>query len=87
LIKTFRDLNIDRPVPSLWPQFKGLTNVPVLVIRGELSDLLSAETVVKMGTMHPRLETIAVAGQGHSPDLGTAGLPERIAEFLSRIGH
>jgi pimeloyl-ACP methyl ester carboxylesterase len=87
LINTFRDLDIDRPVPSLWPQFKGLTKVPVLVIRGELSDLLSTEAVARMDAMHPRLETITVPGQGHAPDLGTAGLPERIAEFISRIGH
>jgi pimeloyl-ACP methyl ester carboxylesterase len=85
LLNTFRDLNIDRPVPSLWPQFKGLAKIPVLVIRGELSDLLSAETVARMDVVHPRMETITVPGQGHAPDLGTAGLPQRIAEFLDRV--
>jgi pimeloyl-ACP methyl ester carboxylesterase len=41
----------------------------VLVIRGEYSDLLTAETVVQMQVRHPRLKALTVAGQGHAPSL------------------
>jgi pimeloyl-ACP methyl ester carboxylesterase len=87
LSRTFRDLSVDSPMPSFWPQFEGLSRVPVLVIRGENSDLLSAETVARMDARHPRLETITVHGQGHAPDLGTARLPERIGDFIAHTSH
>ncbi len=85
LMKTLTSINLDNPLPSLWPQFQGLTKVPLLLLRGENSDLLSAETAAKMQTMHPKMETFTVAQQGHAPDLGTEGLPARIAAFIDKV--
>ena len=82
LIKGLKAINLDAPLPSMWPQFAGLTNIPVMVIRGENSDLLSLETVEKMSQEHRGLKVLNVPDQGHAPDLGAIGVPERIAKFL-----
>ncbi|MFZ1816060.1 MAG: alpha/beta hydrolase [Rhizobiaceae bacterium] len=82
LLKTLLAINLDLPLPTLWPQFAGLRAIPVLAIRGEKSDLLSPETFARMASEQPLLEQITVARQGHAPDLGMAPLAERIDRFL-----
>ena len=84
LLKTVADLDLSQPLPSLWPQFQGLTGVPMLAIRGENSKLLSARTLEEMARRHPSIETITVEGQGHTPMLETGLLPARIKAFLDR---
>lgn len=73
---------MDGPVPTLWPQFRSLSNVPVLTIRGELSDLLSAETLAQMRLAHPRFENLTVPRQGHAPLLRDSVTQSAIAAFL-----
>jgi pimeloyl-ACP methyl ester carboxylesterase len=41
--------------------------VPILVIHGANSDILSSATVDAMKARHPNLEAIEVANQGHVP--------------------
>ncbi|MEO0729235.1 MAG: alpha/beta hydrolase [Pseudomonadota bacterium] len=53
--------------PELWPQFEAVTPIPVLTIRGENSDLLSAESVDRMARRHPRFRSHTVPGEGHAP--------------------
>ncbi|MBX3529869.1 MAG: alpha/beta hydrolase [Rhizobiaceae bacterium] len=87
LLNTVTGIDLNKPLPVLWPQFEGLYGVPMLAIRGENSMLLSAETFAEMGRRHPKIETVTVPGQGHAPFLETAGLPTRIAAFLERVDH
>lgn len=77
-------LDLDQPLPELWPAFAALHAVPVLVIRGEHSRLLSRETVKTMGEQHPALRAIEVAGQGHAPLLETGELPLEILALAAR---
>jgi pimeloyl-ACP methyl ester carboxylesterase len=84
LINIVTSVDLNKPLPELWPQFEGLRGVPLLAIRGENSKLFSAETLEEMARRHPRIETITVAGQGHAPLLETGALPARIAAFLER---
>jgi pimeloyl-ACP methyl ester carboxylesterase len=72
------------PTPELWPQFEALAHVPLLVLRGENSDLLSAKTLADMRTRHPRADTVTVRGQGHAPLLKDATTIHAVAEFLAR---
>jgi pimeloyl-ACP methyl ester carboxylesterase len=70
------DIDPSVPPPDLWAQFEALVKAaPVLVIRGENSDLLSRETVTAMRAKDKRVETIEIAGQGHAPliDAATIG--------------
>lgn len=84
LLNILKDWDLNEAVPSMWPQFEGLGQIPMLVIRGEHSLLLTAETLEKMKKHRPGLETITVPGQGHAPLLDGHGMPEAIAEFISR---
>lgn len=84
LVNTMRMVDLNKPLPALWPQFEGLKAIPVLAIRGENSKLLSAETLAEMQRRHPGMQAITVEGQGHAPLLETAGLPARIAAFVDK---
>jgi len=84
LAEAFAGIDLDKPLPTLWPQFEALAAVPMLAIRGANSRLLSAETLDEMRRRHPSLEAVTVAGQGHAPFLETGALPRAIAEFFDR---
>ena len=84
LLNTLKRIDLNRPLPTLWPQFLGLRNVPVMAIRGENSRLMSADTLQEIARRHPDIQTLTVAGQGHAPFLETAGLPEKISAFLEK---
>lgn len=86
LAKTMVALKATDRLPTLWPQFAGLGAVPVMVIRGEHSSILSQETVEAMGKAHGNLTVVPVAGQGHAPMLHTAGLPGTITKFCAKVG-
>jgi len=79
---TLAEFDIERPPPPMWNEFDALARVPVLVIRGANSDILSAATVNAMRARHPGLAVIEVADQGHVPFLDGTELIERIAEFV-----
>jgi pimeloyl-ACP methyl ester carboxylesterase len=72
------------PPPPLWPQFDALPQVPLMVIRGEHSDLLSRATVAEMRVRRPDLEAIEVAGQGHAPMLTDGSTLGPIVRFAAR---
>jgi pimeloyl-ACP methyl ester carboxylesterase len=75
---------VDAPMPELWPQFGALTPVPVLVVRGENSDLLSMQTVEEMRARHPQLSVMTVPGQGHAPLLKDAPTIGAVADFFDQ---
>ncbi len=81
LMKTLETLDLEAPIPTLWPLFEGLKPVPVMVIRGANSDLLSQETVAEMQALHGRLEIVTVPDQGHAPLL-EGDVIERIRGFV-----
>ncbi len=70
-------------LPTLWPQFEALANRPAMVVRGELSDILSEATVQEMRLRHPSLHTYTVKDQGHAPLLRDRPSQIAIAEFLA----
>ena len=81
---------MDGPMPQLWPQFEALKRVPVLVIRGENSDLLSEKTVEEMRRRHPMLASVTAAGEGHAPLLWDAPTIKSIVQFFAEtdsVGH
>lgn len=83
LAKTFDGVELDRPMVTLWPEFAALGAVPVLAIRGENSDILSADTLVRMEQEHPRFDHIVIAGEGHAPLLIGNAVLQRISAFIT----
>src|SRR5271169_4472618 len=67
LSRTMAEFDIERPLAPLWNEFNALARVPILVIRGANSDILSAATVAAMREHHPTMESVEVADQGHVP--------------------
>ncbi|MBL0930317.1 MAG: alpha/beta hydrolase [Alphaproteobacteria bacterium] len=65
----------------LWPFWDQL-RVPVLAMRGETSDLLLRETLLRM-VKRPNCRAVEVAGCGHAPALMTQDQIGTIVEFLS----
>ncbi len=84
LAQTLAEIDIERPLPPMWAEFGALARVPVLVIRGGNSDILSAETVAGMKERHPAMDVIEVPDQGHVPVLSGAGLLNSIAAFVAK---
>jgi len=71
---------------DLWPLFAQIKSVPMLVIRGASSDILSAATVERMAREKPDLETLTVANRGHTPLLSERECLAAIDDFLARHG-
>ena len=75
---------LDGEVPTLWPQFEALSRIPAMAIRGELSDILSPQTLSDMRLRHPDLVTWTVKQQGHAPLLRDRPTMFAINDFLAR---
>ena len=71
---------------DLWTAFAGLNGIPSLVLRGELSDLLSAETVERMTAENPAMEAATVPRVGHAPTLDEPEAIVAIERLLGRVG-
>ena len=74
---------LDGPMPALWPQFEAMKRVPVMVIRGENSDLLTAATIEDMRRRHPMFTSHTVPNEGHAPLLWDAPSISAIAQFFA----
>lgn len=73
-------------VPAdLWPVFAQLDRVPLLLIRGELSDILSTDTVAEMRRRKPDLRYLEVPGVGHAPMLDEPEAVAAIRAFLATL--
>jgi pimeloyl-ACP methyl ester carboxylesterase len=84
LAQTLADFDMEHPLPPLWKEFDALARVPLLVIRGAYSDILSVATVNAMRMRHPDLESIDVLDQGHVPLLEGDMLLHRIKAFVEK---
>jgi pimeloyl-ACP methyl ester carboxylesterase len=73
------------PSADLWPLFAQI-EVPMLVIRGALSDILSAATLERMAREKPALKQLTVAGRGHTPLLNEPECLRAIDAFLAGQG-
>jgi len=67
IARTLEGLSMERPLPALWNAFDALAHLPMLVIRGAHSDLLSAETVAGMRARRREMDFVEVADEGHVP--------------------
>ena len=72
--------------PDLWAMYDLLASIPIAVVRGEKSDILSALTVSQMGKCHNgKFMHTQVRGRGHAPLLNEPEAVALIEEFLAGI--
>jgi len=73
-------------VPNLWPMFSRLTKArPVLLVRGETSDLLSETIAAKMRKRAPKMDYVEVPGVGHAPMLDEPEAKAAMFPFLGEL--
>jgi pimeloyl-ACP methyl ester carboxylesterase len=70
---------------NLWPLFDTIPPKPMLVIRGELSDILSAETQQEMTRRLPMVSAVSIAERGHAPTLDEPDSRSYIQQFLAGL--
>ncbi len=85
LAKTLAMMDDGTPLPDIWPLFGTTTNMPMLILRGQHSDILSDDTCGEMKSRHPSAIVHEVSGEGHAPMLWDATTQERIAAFLAQL--
>lgn len=77
--------NKQSPDYDPWPLIKNLADKPVLLVRGETSDLLSAETADRMIDALHKGELVTVRGVGHAPALDEPEVVAGIDRLLARV--
>lgn len=68
-----------------WALFAAFQPIPLLVLRGANSDLLSAETVAKMKAAKPDMQAADIPKRGHAPLLTEAESKTAIDAFLAGL--
>jgi pimeloyl-ACP methyl ester carboxylesterase len=81
ITQNFNSVSAEQSMPDMWPVFEGLKNVPILIIRGETSDLLMESTLERMEREYPLLTGVTVPKAGHAPMLHEKEAAEAIADF------
>ena len=75
----------DQTAVDLWPGFKALAHAPALILRGELSEVLAAETAERMAAMLRGAELVTVPRVGHAPTLEEPEAVASLDRFFARI--
>lgn len=70
---------------NLWLAYQALSGVPMVLVRGELSDLLSADTVKQMSVRNPAMTLVTVPRVGHAPTLDEPEARAAIDEWLAGL--
>lgn len=86
LMRNLADSDPGKPTPALWPQFDTLAHAPLMIVRGELSDLLSRGTAEAMVARHPDARLHEVPCEGHAPLLEDAPTITAISAFVAACG-
>ncbi len=81
--KALSEVDIAKPVPAMWEHFESLLETPLMVLRGENSDILSAATVQEMQARHRNMTAVLIKNEGHAPLLMDRFSQRLVADFLS----
>lgn len=72
------------PQVDMWPMFDALATRPLLVLRGETSDILEPQVAAKMAA-RPGVELLTLPRIGHAPTLDEAESVAAIERLLERV--
>ncbi len=68
-----------------WPLFRGLEGKPLLILRGDASDLFSDDTGRKMAGLISGAEFVTVPNVGHAPDFDEPETIAAVGRLLQRV--
>ncbi|HEX8300412.1 alpha/beta hydrolase [Sphingomonas sp.] len=71
--------------PDMWPTIDALQGKPLLIVRGERSDILSPAVAEKMRKRVKGAELVTVPGIGHAPTLDEPEAVAGIGRLLAKI--
>jgi len=71
--------------PEIWPLYQALDGRPVTILRGELSDLLSAQVAARMASDLPDVELVTIPRVGHAPSLDEPESLAALDRLLARV--
>jgi len=71
--------------PDMWPTLEALSGLPVLIVRGARSDVLSAATAERMARTLPGSTLVTVPDVGHTPTLSEPEVIAATDALLARI--
>jgi pimeloyl-ACP methyl ester carboxylesterase len=74
---------VESPMRDLWPLFRALAHLRVLLVRGLRSNILLPDTVRKMLALRPDMSVVEIAGVGHAPTLAEPEAKRAIDSFLA----
>lgn len=63
------DQAMANPLPEIWSLFDNCANIPIALIRGANSDVLTHETAEKMQACRPDMLRVEISDRGHIPFL------------------
>ena len=72
--------------PDLWALFAALADRPLLLVRGEVSDILLPATVERMQALRPDMSVVSLPGIGHAPTLNEPEIVTALDTFLDAMG-
>ncbi len=75
----------DAPLPDLWPFFDAMAGLPLALLRGANSNLLSRECFAEMQRRRPDMIAAEVPDRGHTPFLDEPQSLDVIKKFLKAI--
>lgn len=70
---------------DLWPVYRALGDVPLLILRGELSDILARSAGEKMVAELPRARLVEVPGVGHAPTMDEPAARAAIDAWVAEL--
>ncbi|MEX0341416.1 MAG: alpha/beta fold hydrolase [Erythrobacter sp.] len=70
---------------DMWPAFNALGDKPLLLLRGELSTLLSAASFAEMRKVAPEADSAVIPRVGHAPTLDEPEARVAIDRLLARV--
>lgn len=71
--------------PDMWSVFERCTSIPMLVVRGASSDILSPDCVKAMCARHGGLKVAEIPNRGHAPTLTEPASLAAIDTFLADL--
>lgn len=70
---------------DMWPVFDALAAEPLLIVRGELSDILAADTAMRMAAVARDAAICTIPHVGHAPTLDEPAARAAIAGWRARL--